>query len=141
MAKSEVTINAKGVDKTGGMFASIRQRMKTLGGDIKTGIGHWIGGSIAETTIRGISKALTAVKDVSAELSVLSDRASQCGTKSSDLQKLSTAFGVLGVKGADIETLTSGLQKMTQTTGRVGIEGLKETLKAALPRPRGAEEC
>lgn len=126
MAKSEVKITAKGVDKTRGMFRTIRGNIAKVGASAKRialGVAA-VGTGIAA----GFTAGLLAVRSVSRELSTLSDRAAQVGESSSNLSRLSTAFGVLGVKGADLETVTKGLQKMTQTTGRVGVEGLKATL-------------
>lgn len=126
MAKSEVKITAKGVDKTRGMFRTIRGNIAKVGASAKRialGVAA-VGTGIAA----GFTAGLLAVRSVSRELSTLSDRAAQVGESSSNLSRLSTAFGVLGVKGADLETITKGLQKMTQTTGRVGVSGLKQTL-------------
>ena len=125
-AKSEVKITAKGLDKTKAMFRGIRANIAKLGASAKRitlGVAA-IGTGIAA----GLTAGTVAIRNVARDLSTLSDRAAQIGAKSSEVAKLSRAFGVLGVKGADLETITKGLQKMTQTTGRSGVEGLKQTL-------------
>ena len=118
MNATQVTLNVKGVNKTGRVFKEIATSAARVG---KTAamIG---GGAFAGA---GLAFAATAK-----QLGHLSDVAMQARTSTKDLTQLSGALDVLGVKSSSPESLASAFQKMTKSIGEEGIDGFKRAIAA-----------
>ena len=127
MNATQVTVNVKGVNKTGKVFKEIASSAARIG---KTAA---LFGAAAA------GGAAVAFAATARALGHLSDVAMQAGTSSEEISKLASAMGVLGVKSQTPEALATAFQKMTKSIGETGVSGFKKAI-AAIGQMETAEE-
>jgi hypothetical protein len=127
MNATQVTLNVKGVNKTGKVFKEIAATAARVG---KTAA--LVGGAV-------FGGAAAAFAATAKSLGHLSDVAMQAGTSADEITRLSSAMGVLGIKSQTPEMLAMAFQKMTKAVGETGVSGFKKTI-AAIAEMETAEE-
>lgn len=127
MASSNITLNVRGVDKTGAAFASVRKRAAS------------VGKAAAVAVAAAVAATGAAVYKAVADLGKLSDEAQRAGASAKDIQGLANAMGMVGIKGASVEMAANAFQKMALKTGRSGTEGFRQTILEIAKLPTVAE--
>lgn len=127
MNATQVTLNVKGVNKTGKVFKEIAASAARVGKTAALVGGAAFGGA-------AVAFAATAKS-----LGRLSDVAMQAGASADEITRLSSAMGVLGIKSQTPEVLAMAFQKMTKSIGETGVGGFKKAI-AAIAQMETAEE-
>lgn len=118
MNATRVTLNVRGVNKTGKVFKEIA----ASAGRVAKVSALAIGGGIVAA---GAAFAATAKS-----LGTLSDQAARAGVSADELTKLSAAIDVLGVKASSPDMLAAAFQKMAKSIGETGLGGFKNAIGA-----------
>lgn len=118
MNATRLTLNVKGVNKTGKVFKEIALSAGHVAKDVAL-----IGGA-------AIAGATAAFALAAKSLGRLSDVAMQSGTSAEEITKLSTALNVLGIKSQTPEQLATAFQKMAKSIGETGMGGFKRTIQS-----------
>lgn len=122
MSSSQHQIQVKGVDKTGGAFASIKNRAASAGASIQ----KLVGGAFAAA---GAYLGFQAIAGVINELGHLSDIAQKTSTSVDELTRAATAFNVLGIQHMGVDEIGKAFDYMAKTTGRTGMAGFYQTIE------------
>lgn len=122
MSSSQHQIQVKGVDKTGGAFASIKNRAASAGASIQ----KLVGGAFAAA---GAYLGFQAIAGGINELGHLSDIAQKTSTTVDELTRAATAFNVLGIQNMGVDEIGKAFDYMAKTTGRTGMAGFYQTLE------------
>lgn len=122
MSKSTHQIEIRGVDKTGAVFNSIKDKASAAGMRLQTMLA---GGIAAAAAYMGISKISQGVD----ELGKLSDVATAAGLSVAELTKTANALDIVGVASGGVEGLAKTFQMMERNTGRTGLEGFLTTIE------------
>lgn len=122
MSSSQHQIQVKGVDKTGGAFASIKNRAASAGASIQ----KLVGGAFAAA---GAYLGFQAIAGGINELGHLSDIAQKTSTTVDELTRAATAFNVLGIQHMGVDEIGKAFDYMAKTTGRTGMAGFYQTLE------------
>lgn len=127
MNATQVTLNVKGVNKTGKVFKEIAASAARVGKTAALVGGAAFGG--AAVAFAATAKALGHLSDV----------AMQAGASADEITRLSSAMGVLGIKSQTPEALAAAFQKMTKSIGETGVGGFKKAI-AAIAQMETAEK-
>lgn len=122
MSSSQHQIQVKGVDKTGGAFASIKNRAASAGASIQ----KLVGGAFAAA---GAYLGFQAIAGGINELGHLSDIAQKTSTTVDELTRAATAFNVLGIQHMGVDEIGKAFDYMAKTTGRTGMAGFYQTIE------------
>ena len=122
MSRSTHQFEIRGVDKSGGAFAAIKNRAAVTGAQIRS----MVGGAIAAA---GAYLGFRAIKGGIDELGRLSDIALKTSTSVSELTKAATAMSVVGIQNMGVNQLGKAFDYMAKTTGRAGMEGFYQTIE------------
>lgn len=122
MSKSTHQFEIKGVDKSAGAFASIKQHAAVTGAQIRNMVGGALAGVGAYLGLRTLSANID-------ELGKLSDIAQKTGTSVDELTKAATAFSVVGVQGMGVDQIGKAFDNMAKSTGRQGMAGFYQTIE------------
>ena len=127
MSQSTHNLKIKGVDATGGAFASVNARAKATGASIRAALGGALAAAGAYLSLRSVAGAVN-------QLGTLSDLAMKAGTSVGFLTKATTAFQVAGLNVSS-ESLVKAMQYMQKSTGKQGEGAFFETARelAAIP--------
>ena len=127
MSQSTHNLKIKGVDATGGAFASVNARAKATGASIRAALGGALAAAGAYLSLRSVAGAVN-------QLGTLSDLAKKAGTSVGFLTKATTAFQVAGLNVTS-ESLVKAMQYMQKSTGKQGEGAFFETARelAAIP--------
>lgn len=121
MSKSTHQFEIKGVDKSGGAFASIKQRAATTSAQIRSIVGSAL-------ALSGTYLGFRSIKGGVDELSHLSDIAQKTNTNVGELTQTAAAFSALGIQNMGVDQLSKAFDYMVKTTGRSGMEGFYKTI-------------
>ena len=127
MNATQVSMNVKGVNKTGKVFKEISASA------LRVGKAAALFGAAAA------GSAAVAFAATAKSLGRLSDVAMQASTSTKELTKLSSAMGVLGIKSQTPEALAMAFQRMTKSIGETGVGGFKKAI-AAIAQMETAEK-
>lgn len=122
MSSSQHQIQVKGVDKTGGAFASIKNRAASAGASIQKLVGGAFAAAGAYLGFRAVAGGIN-------ELGHLSDIAQKTSTSVDELTRAATAFNVLGIQHMGVDEIGKAFDYMAKTTGRTGMAGFYQTLE------------
>lgn len=115
---TQVSMNVKGVNRTGKVFAEIAKSAMSVGKVASLcGVAAFAG---AVAPIAAAAKSLGKLKDV----------AMQAGTSAGELSKLSEAMEVIGIKSSSPEQLASAFQNMAKSIGETGVGGFRKAILA-----------
>lgn len=127
MNATQVSMNVKGVNKTGKVFKEIAASAAS------------VGKAAALFGAAAAGSAAVAFAATAKSLGHLSDVAMQASTSTKELTKLSSAMGVLGIKSQTPEALAMAFQRMTKSIGETGVGGFKKAI-AAIAQMETAEK-
>lgn len=127
MNATQVSMNVKGVNRTGKVFREIAASAAS------------VGKAAALFGAAAAGSAAVAFAATAKSLGHLSDVAMQASTSTNELTKLSSAMGVLGIKSQTPEALAMAFQRMTKSIGETGVGGFKKAI-AAISQMETAEE-
>lgn len=122
MSSSQHQIQVKGVDQTGGVFASIKNRAASAGASMQKMVGGAFAAAGAYLGFRAVAGGIN-------ELGHLSDIAQKTSTTVDELTRAATAFNVLGIQHMGVDEIGKAFDYMAKTTGRTGMAGFYQTLE------------
>lgn len=118
MNATKVTLDVKGVNRTGKVFKEIATSAAN------------VGRTVAMIGAAGIGAAAGAFALAARELGKLSDVAMQAGVSTDEITKLSTALNILGLRSNTPEQIATAFSKMAKSIGETGLPGFKRAIKA-----------
>lgn len=118
MNATKVTLDVKGVNRTGKVFKEIATSAVN------------VGRTVALIGAAGVGAAAAAFALAARELGRLSDVAMQAGVSTDEITKLSTALNVLGLRTNTPEQIAAAFGKMAKSIGETGLPGFKRAIKA-----------
>lgn len=133
MSSSTHNIKIKGVDATGGAFASVSARAKATGASIRAALGGALAAAGAYLSLRAVGGAVQT-------LGAMSDAAMKAGTSVDFLTKAVTAFQVAGLNVSQ-EGLVKAMQFMQKNTGKQGEGAFFELTKQIAAIPDAADRA
>lgn len=133
MSSSTHNIKIKGVDATGGAFASVSARAKATDASIRAALGGALAAAGAYLSLRAVGGAVQT-------LGAMSDAAMKAGTSVDFLTKAVTAFQVAGLNVSQ-EGLVKAMQFMQKNTGKQGEGAFFELTKQIAAIPDAAERA
>ena len=123
MANANLTMGVNGIDKTGAVFNSIKNRAKVTGAQIRS----IMGGAIAAA---GAYLSFRSIKGVIDEMQTINNIAMRANASAEEIQKLTKALNILGLQGADISNIAVAMARMEKATGESGLNGFYRTIGA-----------
>lgn len=133
MSNSTHNLKLKGVDATGGAFASVGAKAKATGASIRAALGGALAAAGAYLSLRSVAGAVN-------QLGQLSDLAMKAGASVEFLTKATTAFQVAGLN-VSAESLVKAMQYMQKNTGKQGEGGFFELTKQIAAIPDAAQRA
>lgn len=118
MNATKVTLDVKGVNRTGKVFKEIANSAVN------------VGRTVAMIGAAGVGATAAAFALAARELGRFSDVAMQAGVSTDELTKLSTAFQVLGMRANTPEQIAAAFGKMAKSIGETGVPGFKRAIEA-----------
>ena len=133
MSSSTHNIKIKGVDATGGAFASVGAKAKATGASVRAALGGALAAAGAYLSLRAVGGAVQT-------LGAMSDAAMKAGTSVDFLTKAVTAFQVAGLNVSQ-EGLVKAMQFMQKNTGKQGEGAFFELTKQIAAIPDAADRA
>ena len=133
MSNSTHNLKLKGVDATGGAFASVGAKAKATGASIRAALGGALAAAGAYLSLRSVAGAVN-------QLGQLSDLAMKAGMSVEFLTKATTAFQVAGLN-VSAESLVKAMQYMQKNTGKQGEGAFFDIAKQIAAIPDAAQRA
>lgn len=133
MSNSTHNLKLKGIDATGGAFASVGAKAKATGASIRAALGGALAAAGAYLSLRSVAGAVN-------QLGQLSDLAMKAGMSVEFLTKATTAFQVAGLN-VSAESLVKAMQFMQKNTGKQGEGAFFEVAKQIAAIPDASERA